>query len=125
MATWNLSSTRKHVLLCNGGSCTRAGAEEVTKAFRSAIKEAGLDDLVHTTKTYCNGRCEDSCVLIVYPEGTWYRNVTPQLAEEIVQKHMANGQPLEASISHQWSPDGFERSADAPVGRFKSEKNAE
>ncbi|MEJ8545168.1 (2Fe-2S) ferredoxin domain-containing protein [Brevibacillus borstelensis] len=125
MATWNLSRTKQHVFLCNGGSCTRAGAEEVTKAFRAAIKEAGLDDHVHTTKTLCNGRCEDSCVLIVYPEGTWYRKVTPQLAEEIVQKHIQNGQPLDASVSHQWGPDGFERSPEAPEGRYKSEKKEE
>ncbi|USG63381.1 (2Fe-2S) ferredoxin domain-containing protein [Brevibacillus ruminantium] len=124
MATWNLSRTQRHVILCNGGSCTRAGAEEVTKAIRSAIKETGIDDLVHTTKTLCNGRCEDSCVVIVYPDAIWYRKMTPELAEELVEKHLVQGEPLKSHVSHQLGPHGFERAAEAPEGMFKSERRA-
>ncbi|EKS54245.1 2Fe-2S ferredoxin, partial [Citrobacter freundii ATCC 8090 = MTCC 1658 = NBRC 12681] len=69
----------------------RSGGEEVTVAIREAIAEAGLDDYVHTSRTRCNGRCEDACVVIVYPEGIWYQNVTPEDAGLLVDQHFRLG----------------------------------
>lgn len=122
MATWDLSQTRHHVLICNGGSCMRQGAEEVTVALRHAISEAGLDDSIHTTRTRCNGRCEDACVIIVYPEGVWYQDVTPEHAEVLVEQHLRRGEPVESIMSHRYQMNGFRRSADAKEGILKSEK---
>ncbi|WNC17370.1 (2Fe-2S) ferredoxin domain-containing protein [Brevibacillus brevis] len=123
MATWDLTQTRHHVLLCNGGSCTRKGGEELTTAIRDAITEAGLDDVVHTTRTRCNGRCEDACVMIVYPEGIWYQNVTPDDAKRIVEQHFQNGDPVASLISHHYSDRSFVRDEKAVPGILKSEKN--
>ncbi|KZE55596.1 ferredoxin [Brevibacillus parabrevis] len=122
MATWDLSQTRHHVLLCNGGSCMRNGGEEVTVALREAITEAGLDDYVHTSRTRCNGRCEDACVVVVYPEGIWYQNVTPEDAKRMVDQHFRLGQPIEALMTHRFAGDGFARTSDAKPGMLKSAK---
>ncbi|MGN7471182.1 (2Fe-2S) ferredoxin domain-containing protein [Brevibacillus sp. SAFN-007a] len=122
MATWDLSKTRHHVLLCNGGSCMRSGGEEVTLAIREAIAEAGLDDYVHTSRTRCNGRCEDACVVIVYPEGIWYRNVTPADAKLLVEQHFRRGEPVESLVTHRFCGDGFVRTSDCKPGMLKSEK---
>jgi NADH:ubiquinone oxidoreductase subunit E len=54
MATWNLDTTKHHVLICNGSSCNRFGAEEVTQAIRSEIANQELDPYIHTTRTRCN-----------------------------------------------------------------------
>jgi hypothetical protein len=43
MSTWNLEGTIRHVLICNGGSCLKMGAEEVTTAIRSEISAVGAD----------------------------------------------------------------------------------
>ncbi|WP_432777042.1 (2Fe-2S) ferredoxin domain-containing protein [Brevibacillus gelatini] len=122
MATWDLSKTRHHVLLCNGGSCMRSGGEEVTVAIREAIAKAGLDDYVHTTRTRCNGRCEDACVVIVYPEGIWYQNVTPEAAELLVDQHFRLGQPVESLMTHRFQGNGLVRTAGCKPGILKSEK---
>lgn len=122
MATWDLSQTRHHVLICNGGSCTRQGGEEVTDAIRHAIADAGLDDCVHTTRTRCNGRCEDACVVIVYPEGVWYKQVSPQDAPKLVERHLLSGVPVESLVSHRYQDGAFVRTAEAVPGTLKSQK---
>lgn len=122
VATWDLSQTRQHVLICNGGSCMRKGSEEVTVAIREAITEAGLDDYVHTTRTRCNGRCEDACVMIVYPEGIWYENVTPEDAQLLVEEHFQNGRPVESLMTHRFETNGFVRTIDTKPGILKSQK---
>lgn len=122
MATWDLSQTRHHVLICNGGSCMRKGGEEVTVALRDAISQAGLDDIVHTTRTRCNGRCEDACVVIVYPEGVWYQDVTPEDVDQLVDRHLRNGEPVESLLSHRYQTDRFARTTYAVPGTLKSQK---
>ncbi|MEW5553535.1 (2Fe-2S) ferredoxin domain-containing protein, partial [Peribacillus frigoritolerans] len=48
MATWNLSNTKHHVLICNGSSCTEVGSEELTQAIRKEISDRQVDDTIHT-----------------------------------------------------------------------------
>lgn len=91
MATWNLNGTEHHVLICNGSSCMRKGGEELTQAIRDEITCMNLDNYIHTTRTRCNGRCKDAPVAIVYPDGTWYKDLTPMLGRELVQRHLVNG----------------------------------
>ncbi|MBB5325698.1 (2Fe-2S) ferredoxin [Anoxybacillus tepidamans] len=122
MATWNLAGTKHHVLICNGGSCMRKGGEEVTSAIREEIARLELHSDVHTTRTRCNGRCEDACVVIVYPEGIWYKGITPEVGKKLVQQHLLNGQPLVEAITYQYEQmKGFVRSemTDASLGISK------
>ena len=100
----------------------RKGGEEVTVALRDAITQAGLDDFVHTTRTRCNGRCEDACVMIVYPEGIWYQNVEPDDAKQLVEQHFIKGEPVESLMTHRFVSGGFERTAHAEPGILKSQK---
>lgn len=97
MATWNLENTKSHLLICNGGSCTQLGADEVTESIREEIKNLNADEIIHTSRTQCNGRCSDACVVIAYPEGVWYKDITPESGKEIVQKHL-KGQCLDSQI---------------------------
>jgi NADP-reducing hydrogenase subunit HndC len=32
---------------------------------------------------------------VVYPDGTWYKKVTPDDVPEIIEKHIENDQPVE------------------------------
>ncbi|RAK19544.1 (2Fe-2S) ferredoxin [Anoxybacillus vitaminiphilus] len=126
MATWNLSGTKHHVLICNGASCMRKGAEEVTQTIRAEIEALYLDDLVHTSRTRCNGRCQDACVVIVYPEGTWYKAITPELARQLVKMHLLKGIPLEEAISYKYEEQEgfFLANPDVPIGISKTAKKS-
>lgn len=98
MTTWNLQETFCHFLICNGGSCMKRQAEEVTEAIRDEIILRGADRQIHTTRTRCNGRCSDACVVIAYPEGIWYKDITPELGRELVRRHAAGSRLKERIV---------------------------
>ncbi|WP_100331260.1 (2Fe-2S) ferredoxin domain-containing protein [Bacillus xiapuensis] len=116
MATWNLTEMNHHVLICNGSSCMRKGGEEVTLAIRSEIKKRNLEVQVHTSRTRCNGRCKDACVVVVYPEGTWYHEVDEPLAERIVSEHLEQGKPVEEAVTYTYNGRGMELHNDRVIG---------
>ena len=86
MTTWNLTQMQRHLLICNGATCMGAGAEEVTQQIRDEIRVNQLDEQIHTSRTRCNGRCKDKCVVIEYPKGTWYSVQQEETARAIVHE---------------------------------------
>lgn len=75
MAVKDLINTKKCLFICNGGSCLKKNAEEVTRVFRKHIKENGLDDDYHTVRTKCIGRCDDAPVILISPDNIWLKEV--------------------------------------------------
>lgn len=88
MAIKNISEITTHLFICNGGSCCKKGAEEATRKIREYIADEGLQKTVHTTKTYCNGRCDEATVVIAMPEGKWFKNITPENAKVFVKEYL-------------------------------------
>ncbi|ARK29991.1 (2Fe-2S) ferredoxin domain-containing protein [Halalkalibacter krulwichiae] len=108
MATWDLSDTKYHILICNGSSCNKAGAETLTQSIRNELYANDLDSKIHTTRTLCNGRCHDKCVVITYPDGNWYKDMTSEDASLFVESLVA-GTTMEYKLSHTYFGNGFER----------------
>lgn len=121
MATWDLSKTQHHLLICNGSSCNKAGAEELTLAVRKEISDRGLDDTIHTTRTKCNGRCKDKCVLIAYPAGHWYKGLEAEEAPVFIDALLDSGCYTE-KLSHRFDGEGFQREQDVDAGEFKDKE---
>jgi (2Fe-2S) ferredoxin len=96
MGNRDLESVRHHIFICNGESCLRSGGEEVTLAIREQISALDADAQIHTTRTRCNGRCSDACVVIVYPDGDWFREMTPAAGRDLVKDLMQ----VDSSVSH-------------------------
>jgi (2Fe-2S) ferredoxin len=115
MTTWNLNGVKSHVLICNGSSCMRKGGEEVTQAIREEITLLNIDTQIHTTRTRCNGRCKDACIVIVYPEGRWFKEVTPELGRKIVQDHLQKDTSLMDSVLYEYDEEGFVKVSDESI----------
>lgn len=126
MATWDLTETKHHIILCNGGNCSKAGAEQLTQAIRQEIASRDLDREIHTTRTLCNGRCKDQCVAIVYPEGIWYKHLQPEDAASFIRSFYDGTNELAEKVAFSWRNGHFERTEGTVVGlKREREKVAE
>lgn len=91
MAVKDLINTKKCLFICNGGSCMKKDAEEVTQAIRRSIKDMELDDEYHTVRTRCIGRCDDAPVVMLAPENIWLQNIHPTECESLLKNIQTKG----------------------------------
>lgn len=96
LASLHLDTARRHIFLCvGGGKCASVEASEASWAFlKKRLRELGLVDAANgvlRTKSVCLRVCRDGPIALVYPDGTWYRDCTPQNLERIVIEHLVGG----------------------------------
>ncbi len=82
---------RKQVLVCGGTGCTSSGSKKVLAALDKALKENGIEDEILVVRTGCFGLCSLGPIMIVYPEGSFYSQATPEGVERIVKEHLKEG----------------------------------
>ena len=84
------SQYRKQILVCGGTGCTSSGCGKVVEALEAELKANNCDDVI-VVKTGCFGYCALGPIVIVYPEGAFYSQATPEGAKRIVNEHIIGG----------------------------------
>ena len=82
---------RKQVLVCGGTGCTSSGSKKVIEALENSLKANGIEDEILVVRTGCFGLCALGPIMIVYPEGAFYSQATPEGVERIVKEHLKEG----------------------------------
>ena len=82
---------RKQVLVCGGTGCTSSGSKKVIAALEKSLKDNGIEDEILVVRTGCFGLCSLGPIMIVYPEGAFYSQATPEGVERIVKEHLVEG----------------------------------
>ena len=81
---------RKQVLVCGGTGCTSSRSLKVIEQLEASFKELGINDVL-IVKTGCFGLCALGPIMIVYPEGAFYSQMTPEHAKTVAEKHLVKG----------------------------------
>lgn len=87
------------ILVCGGTGCNSSRSHEVRDALEKAIGKYKLDE-VEVITTGCHGFCELGPLVILYPGGIFYVNVTPDDADEIIKKTIVEGDVLTRLLFH-------------------------
>ncbi|MBQ8300055.1 MAG: NADH-quinone oxidoreductase subunit NuoF [Clostridia bacterium] len=90
----NYTGREKHILVCGGTGCTSSHSKEIIANLEAGIKANGLDN-VRVIRTGCFGLCARGPIVVVRPEDTFYAMVKPEDVDEIIEKHLKNGEIVE------------------------------
>jgi len=90
------------------GSCADKGSREIFMKFQEKLQmDPELFMSTAITPTGCLGPCGVGPTIVVYPDAVWYGNVNVQDVEEIVQKHLKEGQPVDRLVVSKGKPPGM------------------
>ena len=81
---------RKQVLVCGGTGCTSSHSLKVIEQLEKSFKELKINDVL-IVKTGCFGLCALGPIMIVYPEGAFYSQMTPEHAKTVAENHLIYG----------------------------------
>jgi NADH:ubiquinone oxidoreductase subunit F (NADH-binding)/(2Fe-2S) ferredoxin len=85
---------KQYVLVCSGTACESSKGRELIDNLKTCVTEAGLRGDVQVVKTGCFGFCEKGPIVKILPEETFYVQVKPEDAQEIVNEHLIKGRPV-------------------------------
>ncbi len=98
-----MSYYQRHIFFClnqreNGeDACAQHGAKDGFDRCKARVKAEGLAGPggVRVNKAGCLDRCAGGPVAVVYPEAVWYTYVDQHDIDEIVDKHLKQGEVVE------------------------------
>jgi NADH:ubiquinone oxidoreductase subunit F (NADH-binding)/(2Fe-2S) ferredoxin/NAD-dependent dihydropyrimidine dehydrogenase PreA subunit len=77
--------------VCGGTSCGASESEQLFQNLKNEIIEKGLENEVQVITTGCFGFCEKGPIIKVLPDNTFYTQVKPGDATEIIAEHVIKG----------------------------------
>ncbi|MDD3840652.1 MAG: NADH-quinone oxidoreductase subunit NuoF, partial [Clostridia bacterium] len=90
-----MSMIRNQILICGGGGCISSGSKEFYQELDRQINRFNLQDEIKVIVTGCMGLCSLGPLMMIYPEGIFYKQVKCDDIKEIVERHLYEGNVVE------------------------------
>jgi len=91
----NQEKYKYQILICGGTGCVSSNCADVENAINEELEGQGIAKDVKVYQTGCMGICAMGPVMLVLPDRTFYTEVNPEKAKEIIQSHLVNSKPIE------------------------------
>lgn len=90
-----MTQFKMHLLVCGGTGCRASESEQLFHNLKQEINEKGLENEVQVITTGCFGFCEKGPIVKVMPDNTFYTQVKPEDAIEIIAEHVIKGRKVD------------------------------
>ncbi len=85
---------KMHILICGGTGCRASASEAIQNNLQDTLKAKGLEEEVQVVMTGCFGFCEKGPIVKILPDNTFYIEVKPDDAEELIEEHIIKGRKV-------------------------------
>ncbi|HPD94603.1 MAG: NADH-quinone oxidoreductase subunit NuoF [Bacteroidales bacterium] len=89
-----MAKYKMHILVCGGTGCRASSSDAIVEKFKSELAANNLENDVQVIMTGCFGFCEKGPIVKVLPDNTFYTQVKPEDAAEIVKEHVIKGRKV-------------------------------
>lgn len=90
-----LGTEHLQILICGGTGCKASDSHVIAERLQQALERNNIADKVDVITTGCFGFCEKGPIVKIIPDNTFYTQVVPDDADEIVGEHIIGGRKLE------------------------------
>lgn len=86
-----MTQFKMHLLVCGGTGCRASESEQLFHNLKNEVTVKGMENDVQVITTGCFGFCEKGPIVKVMPDNTFYTQVKPEDASEIIAEHVIKG----------------------------------
>ena len=90
-----LGTGHLQILICGGTGCKASDSHIIAERLQQALERNNIADKVDVITTGCFGFCEKGPIVKIIPDNTFYTQVVPDDADEIVGEHIIGGRKIE------------------------------
>lgn len=94
-STLTLREGEFRCMVCAGTGCVSCNSLKVRERLEAELSNRGLSERVKVVITGCNGFCAEGPIMVVYPEGIFYKKLVAEEIPFLVAEHFLKRRPVE------------------------------